>query len=101
MSKEILSLYTDQLDIASSLLRALAHPLRLKLLSVIDENSSIEVKRIYNLLKIPQSSASQHLGVLLKVGLVRKERNGQNFIYSINYNKLSDVEKTIKAFVTR
>ena len=100
MSTEIPRPATDRLDEAYYLLRASAHPLRLKLLTLIDANSSIEVKKIYNSLKIGQSTTSQHLGILLKAGVVKKERKGQNFLYSINYDKLFLVEKAVKAFVT-
>jgi ArsR family transcriptional regulator len=42
----------DSLHVSSEILRAIAHPLRLRILEFIDNNSDINVNKIYNTLKL-------------------------------------------------
>jgi DNA-binding transcriptional ArsR family regulator len=49
---------------------------------------------------LDQSATSQHLGVLRKAGFVTTERDGKNIYYSINYQRLEELnscaEKLLK-----
>ena len=49
----------EKLHYSSELMRALAHPLRLKILEFIDTNKSINVNKIYSNLDLEQSITSQ------------------------------------------
>ncbi|MDB5283738.1 MAG: regulatory protein ArsR [Bacteroidota bacterium] len=89
---------TKQLDSASSVVRALAHPLRMKILSFIDANRKINVNKIYKSLKVEQSIASQHLRIMRDDGLVKAERKGKFIFYTVNYRKLGQIEKAIEKF---
>ncbi len=44
----------DKLHYSSELMRALAHPLRLKILEFIDEHNSINVNKIYSNIDLEQ-----------------------------------------------
>jgi len=89
----------DNLHISSELLRALAHPLRLKILQFIDQNDTINVNKIYNTLKLEQSITSQHLRILRSAGLVDTEKEGKFRHYNINYNRIQQVLKAIGNFM--
>jgi len=80
-------------------MRALAHPLRLRILEFIDQNESINVNKIYNTLRIEQSITSQHLKILKLAGVVNAERDGKFMHYTINYNILYKAEKAVNNFL--
>ena len=90
---------TKQLDSASSVMRALAHPLRMRILSFIDRNRRINVNKIYKSLKVEQSIASQHLRIMRDDDLVKAERKGKFIFYTVNYNKLAHIEKSVEKFL--
>jgi ArsR family transcriptional regulator len=85
--------------VSSEILRALAHPLRLKILEFIDENGVINVNKIYNTLKLEQSITSQHLRILRLAGLVKTERDGKFIHYKLDYDKLSMATTAIDSFL--
>ena len=84
------------IDRASAIARALAHPLRMKILKFIDKNKVINVNKIYNTLKLEQSITSQHLKILRDAGLVNTERDGKFIFYSIRYDALSNAVASIE-----
>ena len=86
------------LDTSSELLRAIAHTLRMTILEFIDSKKVINVNKIYNTLKLEQSITSQHLRILRNVELVDTRRDGKFIYYSINYDKLEQVNNAIIAF---
>ncbi|MEX0810727.1 MAG: metalloregulator ArsR/SmtB family transcription factor [Chitinophagales bacterium] len=83
---------------AVAILRALNHPLRMKILKYIDKERSTNVNKIYNTLKIEQSVTSQHLSILRNAKLVNSQREGKKIIYSINYANIDKCVKAIEAF---
>jgi ArsR family transcriptional regulator len=87
-----------QLETASAVIRALAHPLRLKLIAFIDENKRINVNKIYKSLKLEQSIASQHLRILRDQKLVLSQRDGKFIFYSVNYDKIAQVADAVDKF---
>lgn len=99
MGKAKVVLNNEKLRESSELLRALAHPLRIKILEFIDQNGSINVNKIYNTLKLEQSITSQHLRILRSVGLVFTERQGKYIHYSLDYEKISQTLGTLDQFL--
>jgi len=91
----------QELDIATEILRAIAHPLRLQILEFVDERKIINVNKIYNTLKLEQSITSQHLRILRNADLVDTKREGKFIFYSINYDKLEQVNIAINAFTEK
>jgi len=88
----------QELDIATGLLRAIAHPLRLTILEFIDSKEVINVNKIYNTLKLEQSITSQHLRILRNADLVHTRREGKFIYYSLNYDKIEQVNVAINSF---
>ncbi len=101
MRKAKLSIDNDKLQESAEILRALAHPLRMKILGFIDQHSMINVNKIYNTLKLEQSITSQHLRILRTVGLVNTRREGKYIYYQINYERLSQAVGAIDTFLKR
>lgn len=99
MRKTKVTFHQEKLRVSSELMRALAHPLRLRILAFIDQHGTINVNRIYNTLKIEQSITSQHLRILRNAGVLQAEREGKFIRYSIDYGIVSRVARAVKNFV--
>jgi DNA-binding transcriptional ArsR family regulator len=89
---------TDKIEKAAQLLKAVAHPLRLKLLKLIHEKKEVHVNVLYHTLKIEQSITSQHLKVLRGVDAVKTRRDGKKIFYSINYVRLEAMQRGLDLF---
>ena len=89
----------QKLQYSTILMKALAHPLRLKILEYIDSQGVINVNRIYNTLNIEQSVTSQHLRLLRMAGVVNANKEGKFVHYDINYDILSKAERAVNRFL--
>lgn len=98
MRKAKVSINNEKLQVSSEILRALAHPLRMKILEFIDKHKTINVNKIYNTLKLEQSITSQHLRILRIAGIVVTKREGKFIHYSIDYPKVANVLKALNSF---
>lgn len=79
----------DQLEIhkleeAASKLRAIAHPLRIAIIGLLENNEEMSVTEIYEKLDIEQATASHHLNILKNKGVLNAKRSGKNTYYSVN-----------------
>lgn len=101
MRKAKVNINNEKLQTSAEILRAFAHPLRLKILSFIDQNGSINVNKIYNTLKLEQSITSQHLRILRMAGLVGTQRDGKFIHYSIEYSKIGNAVKALNKFLAK
>ncbi len=75
------------------ILRALNHKLRQQILRLIDENGRMTVTELYLKLRLEQSVASQHLAILRKAGFVNTDRDGKFIYYSVNINRMEELNK--------
>ena len=90
-----------KLDYACDLMRALAHPLRLKILEFIDSNDKINVNVIYNSLGIEQSVTSQHLKIMKLAGVLNCTKNGKYMHYSINYDVVQRAQTAVASYMSK
>ena len=82
-----------QLKKAALILRAINHKLRQQILKLINQKEKITVTEIYVKLRLEQSVASQHLAILRKAGFVNTTRDGKFIYYSVNHDRLQEVQK--------
>lgn len=80
-------------------LRAINHKLRQQILKLIDESGKMTVTEIYVKLRLEQSVASQHLAILRKAGFVKTERDGKFIYYSVNTERLEELNRFVKDLV--
>ena len=78
---------------AALVLRALNHKLRQQMLGLIENESKITVTEIYVKMRLEQSVASQHLAILRRAGIVRTERDGKYIYYTINSNRIGEINR--------
>lgn len=86
------------LRFSADVMRALAHPLRLRIIAFIDGVGEACVSDIHNGLKIEQSLVSQHLRILRQAQLVNTVRRGKFVYYLLRYDLLeraSGIAQTI------
>ena len=72
-------------------LRAFNHRLRQQILQHIESKGELKVTELYVHLRMEQSVASQHLGILRNAGLVNTRRDGKFIYYSVNFDRLHAV----------
>ena len=84
---------------AALVLRALNHKLRQQILKTIDEQKRITVTELYVKLRLEQSVASQHLAILRKADIVNTVREGKFIFYTINEERIGDINKFVKDLV--
>lgn len=73
--------------------KALAHPARIKILKILNKLNSCMVGSIVDLLPLSQSTVSQHLKELKRVGLIQGEIEGPKICYCINPKVMEKVKK--------
>lgn len=88
-----------EIKIAARVLRAVNHKLRLEILSLLHLNRKMTVTDLYEALRMEQSVASQHLGILRIAGVVEAEKSGKNKYYSINHKRLEEINAYAKGLV--
>ncbi|MBN1987324.1 MAG: helix-turn-helix transcriptional regulator [Prolixibacteraceae bacterium] len=88
---EIKELDTDKLEIAASMLKAMAHPMRIAILKHLEGGKRLTVTEIHELLGIEQSTTSHHLGILKDKGVLCSKREGKNTFYYLKYEILSQI----------
>ena len=66
----------------SGILKALAHPIRLRMAEGLSSHEC-NVDKIVKALRIPQSTASQHLAILRNKGIVQLRKEGVKTCYRV------------------
>jgi len=92
--------FSDPLEIqvhnlrkAALVYRAINHTLRQQMLQFLHQKQSATVTEVYVKLKLEQSVASQHLGILRRAGLVSTRREGKQIFYSVNYERVKELHR--------
>jgi DNA-binding transcriptional ArsR family regulator len=95
------TLLPDALAVKKSaiILRAVNHKLRQQMLKLLLEKERMTVTEIFTRLFLEQSVASQHLAVLRRAGFVKTKREGKLIWYSINPERLEQVQKVIEVLL--
>jgi DNA-binding transcriptional ArsR family regulator len=84
-------LSSEQLESAANMLKAIAHPMRIAILSFLEGEQSLTVTEIHEKLGIEQSTTSHHLGILKDKGVLCSKRVGKNTYYSLKHSNLSHI----------
>lgn len=72
------------LEKAANRLKAMAHPVRIAIIEMLEAEGPLCVSDIFVKLDIEQASASHHLNILKNRDILKSERTGKNIIYSLN-----------------
>lgn len=85
----------NKLEMAASKLRAIAHPMRIAIIDLLNENKKLSVTEIYSKLDIEQASASHHLNILKNKGILNSRREGKKIFYSLKSVTLTEIIECI------
>tara|TARA_B110000037_G_scaffold173112_1_gene196828 strand:+ start:97 stop:438 length:342 start_codon:yes stop_codon:yes gene_type:complete len=81
---------------AALAVRAINHPLRKKVIDLLEENGEMVVTDIYVQLRTEQSVASQHLAILRNAGFVVTRRDGKFIHYTLNKDRFKNSAELIE-----
>lgn len=95
------TLQQSTVEKAAGIMRAIAHPLRIKILSYLDKNKSTHVNKLFSALNTEQSIISQHLKILRNANLVSTKREGKFIFYSVNYKTIQHINGVLENYRTR
>lgn len=91
MNTKVKYLNVEQLNAASEMLKAIAHPMRIAILGLLEDGKLLTVTEIHELLSIEQSTTSHHLGILKSKGVLTSKRKGKNTFYFLKHERLSEI----------
>ena len=74
----------------SELLKAIAHPVRLKIVNILMGDECC-VTELTDMLSLPQSTISQHLGVLKRAGVLHPYKSGVKTCYKVTSEKAAGI----------
>jgi DNA-binding transcriptional ArsR family regulator len=78
----------------SETLKAVAHPVRLQIVSGLCRDEC-NVSKIQDKLGLPQSTISQHLAILRRFGIVKARREGVKVCYTVTDPMIKNLIKEI------
>lgn len=90
--------FTSEQNKLADLFKALAHPARIAILQVLIKKQSCICGDIVDELPLSQSTISQHLNELKKVGIIKGEITGVKTCYCINTDVFSITNKELSEF---
>jgi DNA-binding transcriptional ArsR family regulator len=90
----------NEIEIAE-IAKALSHPARIKILKILNDLNSCMVGSIVDLLPLSQSTVSQHLKELKRVGLIKGEIEGPKICYCINPEVLENAKEELNKLFTQ
>ncbi len=79
----------------SEIFKALGHPMRLKIVEGLLHNQC-NVKKIVQKLQLPQSTVSQHLGILKKAGVLVPAKEGVKTCYHVTNQTVLRIINALK-----
>lgn len=83
-------LITNEEDIyhAARSMKAMAHPLRLKILCILGGSDEVSVQEIVEQVGTSQSNISQHLSILRDKGILASRKDANKVFYRITDSKI-------------
>lgn len=87
----LMELQPEQLEKAANMLKAIAHPVRIAILNLLEDGQKLTVTEIHEKLDIEQSTTSHHLGILKDKDILASKRSGKNTYYFLKHDQLSKV----------
>lgn len=91
MATEKIGEENKKIDRAAYVLKAVAHPLRIKIIQMLSENKELNVSTIYKNLNAEQSLISHHLINMRDKGILDIRRNGKNIYYFLVDTSVSEI----------
>lgn len=85
------------MDKISEIFKALAHPIRLKIVCGLIKKEECNVSIMVEKLEIPQPTVSQHLNILKNAGVITGYKKGTQVCYKVTNEVVKKIIKTLEA----
>ena len=82
---------------ASRVLRCIGHPIRLRIIELLDNRGALNVSAVQEALDLEQATASQHLSLMRDKGILRSRREGVNVFYEILDEKVVQIINCLRS----
>ncbi|WP_083251303.1 ArsR/SmtB family transcription factor [Acidihalobacter yilgarnensis] len=87
--------HAEDLELVAAVLKAMGHPLRLRLLCTVGD-SELCVNELVLLLNTTQTNVSQHLNILLRSRVMVRRRLGVRHYYRVNHHRTMVIIQNIR-----
>jgi DNA-binding transcriptional ArsR family regulator len=94
MAKQVLD--SEKLECMANRLKALANPVRISIVNLLQKHGKLSVGEIQKSLKMEQASTSNHLKVLKNQQILSSAREGKNKYYSLRDARISAIISCIE-----
>jgi DNA-binding transcriptional ArsR family regulator len=92
---ELNKISPEILQKAANMLKAIAHPIRISIVTYLDDGKKRTVTEIHKHLGIEQSTASHHLVILKDRGVLSSQREGKNTWYFLRHENLGNILNSV------
>ena len=92
---EFNELNKETLEKGAYMLKAMAHPVRIAIISLLEDGKRHSVTEIHTRIGIEQSVASHHLAILKDRGVLISKREGKNTWYFLKHKNLKDLLESL------
>jgi DNA-binding transcriptional ArsR family regulator len=92
---ELKELDAETLEKAAGMLKAIAHPIRISIVSYLEDGRKRTVTEIHKKLRIEQATASHHLVILKDRGVLSSKREGKNTWYFLKHANLKNILNSV------
>ncbi|MEH0158082.1 metalloregulator ArsR/SmtB family transcription factor [Limibacter armeniacum] len=86
-----MSLESEKIEKAAFILKTIAHPMRLRIIELLDQNDKLSVGEICDALGCEQSLTSHHLSNMKLKGILASQREGKNIYYSLKEKDVTNI----------
>lgn len=83
MTTTTATLQTDAVETAARMLKCLGHPLRLRVLDLLEREGELTVGDVQSALGLEQAVCSQHLSLMRDKGILARRKEGVNVFYRL------------------
>lgn len=87
----------DTVQDAARVLRCIGHPVRLRIIELLDNGGERTVTEIQDAVGLEQATTSQHLNLMRDKGILTARRDGVNVFYDIRDEKVVRVIDCLRA----
>ncbi|MFD1142767.1 ArsR/SmtB family transcription factor [Larkinella insperata] len=91
MTNDTLTNEDKKIERAAYVLKAVAHPLRIKIIQMLNEQKELNVSTIYKNLNAEQSLISHHLINMRDKGILEIRRSGKNIYYFLVDGSIAEI----------
>src|SRR5690606_36182700 len=96
MSDLRVRLEKKKLEKTAYVLKCVAHPVRISIIDLLEQEAQLTVSQLQDVLQIEQSLLSHHLTNMRDKGIVETRRQGKNVLYSLSDSSISNIIDCIK-----